>query len=324
MHFSHTLNANMFHSADTSMATVDFFSTQTYLLSMASDTTPGDGSGFARVLTGLLRPLVRAMIARGVTAPALYRIVKQVYVDVAESEFRLDGARQTDSRISMLTGVHRRDVRSMRGGDQTNRQAEEKVTTIASVIGRWTADTRYRDTDGRPAPLDRTGDPSFETLVRAVSKDIRPRTVLDELERQGLAEQKDGKVHLKTDAFLGPADPEQKIFFFAENVGDHISAAVDNLLGDEPQFMERAVFYNRLTATSVDEIEAEARRLGGDALVALNEMAHARQTEDLDAPDGTERFRFGVFFYRTDETSDIDASSNTEPTAGTKKDGGER
>ncbi|MEO1492176.1 MAG: DUF6502 family protein [Pseudomonadota bacterium] len=302
------------------MAFVDFFSTRTYVQTMVDETNSGDGSGFARVLTGLLRPLVRAMIARGVTAPALYRIVKQVYVDVAESEFRLDGARQTDSRISMLTGVHRRDVRAMRGTDGTDRQAEEKVTTIASVIGRWIADPEFRDGDGKPAPLDRTGDRSFETLVQAVSKDIRPRTVLDELERQGLVRHIDGQVHLSTDAFLGPADPEQKIFFFAENVGDHISAAVDNLLSDEPRFMERAVFYNRLTADSVDAIETEARRLGNDALVALNEMANSRQMQDLDAPDGTERFRFGVFFYRTDEASEAEANPATESQSDLKAD----
>ena len=266
-------------------------------------------SVFARVLRGLLRPLVRAMIAQGITAPALYRILKRIYVEVAEEDFRLDGERQTDSRISMLTGVHRRDVRAFRDGDASEEAAaQEKVTTIASVLGRWLANPEARGVDGNPRPLPRSGDDelSFESLVRSVSKDIRPRTVLDELDRQGLVEVSDGMVHLKTDAFLGPADPDQKVYFFAENVGDHIAAAVENLLADEPAFMERAVFYNRLTSASIDEIEAEARKLGGDALLALNEKAHARQTEDLDAPEGTHRFRFGVFFYRENEAQKPD------------------
>ncbi len=275
--------------------------------------TPQDQTGvFGKVIRGLLRPLVRAMIAQGVTAPALYRTLKRVYVEVAERDFRLEGERQTDSRISMLTGVHRRDVRDFRGADTGAADAaQEKVTTIDSVLGRWLADPEARSASGKPRPLSRSGDGSFETLVQSISKDIRPRTVLDELERQGLVSLKDGHVHLKVDAFLGPADPDQKVFFFAENVGDHISAAVDNLLAEEPPFMERAVFYNRLTAGSVDEIEAEARNLGSDALMALNSMAHDRQSKDLDAEDGTHRFRFGVFFYRTDE-----ASENEENGAG--------
>ncbi|MEM7745841.1 MAG: DUF6502 family protein [Pseudomonadota bacterium] len=259
---------------------------------------------FGRVIRGLLRPLVRALIAQGVTAPALYRIIKEVYVDVAEQDFSLDDGRQTDSRISMLTGVHRRDVRSFRSEDRGEAEAtEEKVTTLATVIGRWLASPDTRDADGRPLPLPRSAEsgPTFDSLVQSASTDIRPRTVLDELERQKLVEVREGMVYLHADPFLGPSDPDQKIHFFAENVGDHIAAAVDNLLADDSVYMERAVFYNRLTSDSIEEIEREARRLGGAALTDLNEMAHVRQTEDLDAPGGTRRFRFGVFFYTEDE-----------------------
>ena len=59
----------------------------------------------------------RALIAKGVTAPDFYRVVKQTFVEVAEADFALDGERPTDSRISMLTGVHRRDVKAFRDPD---------------------------------------------------------------------------------------------------------------------------------------------------------------------------------------------------------------
>ncbi|MEM1047407.1 MAG: DUF6502 family protein [Pseudomonadota bacterium] len=270
---------------------------------------------FSKAIQGLLRPQIRAMIAQGITAPALYRMIKQIYVDVADEEFRLDDQRSTDSRISMLTGVHRRDVRAMRNADRSDREAaEQKVTTIASVLGHWLADPDLIDADGRPVPLprsDKTG-PSFESLVQMVSRDIRPRTVLDELVRQKLValDEETGMVRVRSDAFIGPGDQDQKVFFFAENVGDHISAAVDNLLADDPRFMERAVFYNRLRSASVDEIEAIARELGTDVLVRLNRLANERQASDKEDPDGTERFRFGVFFYREDEASEKPGSDD--------------
>lgn len=263
-------------------------------------------TAFGRVIRGLLRPLVRAMIAQGITAPVLYRMIKSLYVEVAEREFRLQGERQTDSRISILTGVHRKDIRAFRNSDPADDQAMlEKVTTIASVLGRWLAHPDTTDADGKPIDLPRTGpsEANFNALVRAISKDIRPRTVLDELLRQGLvtADEETGNLSLLTDAFLGPSDPDQKVHFFAENVGDHIAAAVENLLAQEPPFMERAVFYNRLTGASVDGIEEEARALGADALGKLNRLANERQSEDMNMEDGTQRFRFGVFFYREDE-----------------------
>lgn len=270
---------------------------------------------FSKAIQGLLRPQIRAMIAQGITAPALYRMIKQIYVDVADEEFRLDDQRSTDSRISMLTGVHRRDVRAMRNADRSDREAaEQKVTTIASVLGHWLADPDLIDADGRPVPLPRSDktEPSFESLVQMVSRDIRPRTVLDELVRQKLValDEETGMVRVRSDAFIGPGDQDQKVFFFAENVGDHISAAVDNLLADDPRFMERAVFYNRLRSASVDEIEAIARELGTDVLVRLNRLANERQASDKEDPDGTERFRFGVFFYREDEASEKPGSDD--------------
>ncbi|MEM9045331.1 MAG: hypothetical protein AAGC81_11585, partial [Pseudomonadota bacterium] len=146
--------------------------------------------------------------------------------------------------------------------------------------------------------------PSFEGLVASVSRDIRPRTVLDELLNQGMVSiDANDLVTLNTEAFYGPADTDQKIHFFADNVGDHIAAAVDNLLAEEPPFMERAVFYNRLTPGSVDQLEEAARSYGMEALTALNSRANALQKADLEEPDGTERFRFGVFFYRQTEGS---------------------
>ena len=158
------------HSAKSSRGAVDFFSTAPKLALMSEEPQRSTATVFGRVMQGLLRPLVRAMIAQGVTAPALYRIIKRIYVDVAESDFRLDGERQTDSRISMLTGVHRRDVRAFRSSDNNPQAAlGEKVTTIATVLGRWLADPGTRDADGRPRPIPRTAEaaPSFDALVRA-------------------------------------------------------------------------------------------------------------------------------------------------------------
>jgi len=266
---------------------------------MTDDPDPLKPTAFTRALSGLLRPLVRALIAKGVTAPALYRLLKQLYVEVAEQDFALDGERPTDSRISMLTGVHRRDVKTFRDPDLTEeRAAKEKVTNIATLLGRWMATPELIDEQGRPRGLPRTGPESFESLAKGISQDIRPRTMLDEMLRQGLIRQEGDMLHLDADAFLGPADLEQKVFFFAENVGDHLAAAVDNLLADEPRFMERAVFYNRLTPASVGELEALARRLGHESLTALNSAARSRQEADLHEDDGVERFRYGVFFYR--------------------------
>ena len=58
----------------------------------------------------VLRPLVRLLINFRITFPQLSEILKSVYVEVANEEFRLPDKAQTDTRLSFLTGVHRKDI----------------------------------------------------------------------------------------------------------------------------------------------------------------------------------------------------------------------
>ena len=74
---------------------------------------------FEQAVRAILRPLVRALIAQGVTATAFYRIVKQTYVEVASDAA---GRSATDSQVSVMTGVHRRDVKALRATAYPNRR----------------------------------------------------------------------------------------------------------------------------------------------------------------------------------------------------------
>ncbi|GFE51593.1 hypothetical protein So717_33460 [Roseobacter cerasinus] len=279
---------------------VEFFHTLAHLHVMTGRDPFSQSGLFERAVRRILRPLVRALIAQGVTAPALYRIVKQTYVEVAAEDL---GAEATDSRINVMTGVHRRDVKDFRARDASeNTETQRKVSILLTVVGRWMSDPAYMDA-GAPQALPRfaTDGTSFEALVQSISRDIRPRTVLDELTRQGIAVLEDDHVRLLLEGLVGSADTDQKLHLFAQNLGDHMQAAVDNLLSADPQFLERAVFYNHLDPTSVDDIEAETRRIGQDALRAINTRAAQHQARDHDTPAATQRFRFGVFFYREDD-----------------------
>ncbi|WP_299970493.1 DUF6502 family protein [uncultured Roseobacter sp.] len=256
---------------------------------------------FERAIRKVLRPLVRALIAQNVTVRALYRVVKQSYVEVAEE---ILGDDATDSRISIMTGVHRRDVREFRTlpDDDTEGQ-RRKLSTLSTVVGRWMSNADYTDPDGQPIAIPRSAEtgPSFDALVQSVSRDIRPRTVLDELARQGIVTTEDDSVHLVLDGLVGPADMDQRLHFFSHNLGDHMSAAVDNILAEDPAHLERAVFYNALTDDALHRIETDVRDVATDALRQINKTAAGLQSEDATDPTATNRFRFGVFFYKETE-----------------------
>ncbi len=246
------------------------------------------------------------MIARGLTAPVIYSLLKRVYVEVAEDLFRLDDKPLTDSRIAMLTGVHRKDIRTFRAEDDGSRQTRRKSTLLATVIGQWTSAPDF--TDGTaPIPLPRQSDtgPDFESLVRSVSRDVRPRTVLDELLNAGLvSETSDGVLELRPEAVVGTGDTGGKEAFFAANVGDHLAAATENLLADTPPFFERAVFYNQLPPEALDQIEAAARTKAQTLLEDLNRQSSALHRDNADTDGPRQRYRLGIYFYREDTAAD--------------------
>jgi hypothetical protein len=263
-------------------------------------TTPTAGR-LLNATKAMLRPLAQLLIARGVALPALVAALKEVFVDVAAKRFGLDGHPPSDSRISLLTGVHRKDVKAIR--EQSHPLSQPRGGGLpATVVGRWLARGDRLDAAGRPLPLPRA---AFDALVASVSKDVRPRTVLDELLRLGLVELAgDDTVRLLADAFVPEQDSEEMLGFLQQNLHDHLAAAAGNLLAPPgaPRMLERAVYYNNLRPADVDRLEAEARTLALAALRHLNGLALEMQVAAREASGPRERFRFGVYFFRTETT----------------------
>jgi hypothetical protein len=251
------------------------------------------------------------MVAQGVTYPYLTEILKALFVQVARDEFGLKGQAPTDSRISLLSGVHRKDVSRLKVSKE-GVAAPDVVPLGAQVIARWTSDRHYLDEGGHPLPLARLSrenpDASFEGLVSGVSSDIRSRVLLDEWMAQGIvALDEQGRVVLNMTAFVPAQGSADKAFYLGHNVGDHASAAVHNLLGRSPPFMERSVHYGELPAEAIKPLAELAQQEGMEALLSLNRAAQAVGSDTGDQPQGSHRFTFGVYFY---STSDPDAPSS--------------
>lgn len=246
----------------------------------------------------LMRPVIRLLIARGVRFGELSDWLKAAYLSAAERHFRLDGKRLTDSRLHLLTGLQRKDIARLRAAEMP--ADAPSAGPLPRVVALWLA--RHGDGAGGPASLPRQGQaPSFETLVAEVSRDMHPRTVLDELLRLGLARVEDDQVHLAGEAFLPAKDEAAMLGYLGANLGDHAAAAVENMLAAPEQgpHLERAVHYNRLTPEAVDELERLSRMLLTETLSKINARAAALQRRDRSKTGADSRFRAGAFVYRS-------------------------
>lgn len=269
------------------------------------DTPPA----IVQAVTHLLRPLVRLLLRHQFTYPMLVRLLKSIYVEVAANEFPVPGKAQTDSRISLLTGIHRKDVKRLWRGEATARQAPTMLALGSQLVARWMTDVEYLDENGRPRPLPRVssqaGTPSFDSLVSAVSRDIRPRAVLDEWLRLGVARvDAEDTVWLLVDAFVPDKGFDEKAWFFGRNVHDHLATCVHNLGGGEPPLLERSVFSNDLSPASVAVLAALAREQGQQAINVLTRRAFELERDDVARGEATERILFGVYFHTAPRTPD--------------------
>jgi hypothetical protein len=271
----------------------------------------------------VMRPLVRLLIRGGVPYQAFATALKHVFVEAARAELASRSMTQTDSAVTLLSGVHRRDVRNLSRPASSRKADQEPTRSLpAEVIARWMSDPAYLDANQSPRLLGRSSEGaggSFDALVAGVSRDVRPRAMLDELLRLGAAREENDGIRLMGTGFAPRQDFEELSRLFADNVGDHAAAAVANLQG-ERNFLEQSVFVDEITESSAAQLQKVSVQAWKQAFKTVMDEAQARFDDDsvsASAGERRHRARFGVYFYtdREDSVVGTDCGDDGAPTA---------
>jgi hypothetical protein len=253
----------------------------------------------------LFKPAARLLLQNGVSYGAFATALKRVFLAAAQDELKARGMAQTDSAITLLSGVHRRDVRTLlraapaAAAAAGAAQRREPLSMASEVAARWLSLPPWIDDRQRPRVLPRGGaGDSFDALVASVSSDIRPRAVLDELKRLGVAEEGDDGVRLLAGSFAPRQGFEEMSWLLADHLRDHLAAAALNLQG-QANFLEQSVHVDAITETSAAELQQAAVAAWKQLRPGYLALAQARF--DADARDARpalrgHRARFGVYF----------------------------
>lgn len=256
---------------------------------------------FYSALRRLLRPLVRSLVSHGVIFPAVIELLRELYVDVASKEFVVEGKEQTHSRITLMTGVTRREVRRLLNQTAEHDAVPQSLSLSARILSIWLGHKDYLDDQDRPLPLPLTASgetPSLERLVSSVSKDVRARAVLDEWLRQGIVTMSGYVVRLQETALIPNQGYEEKIYYFGRNLRDHIAAGAHNLEDRAEPFFDRAVYYDRLSSRSIEELRQFAHEEGVPFILKVNRKARALADKDEAAgEDPLGRMTLGAYFF---------------------------
>ena len=263
----------------------------------AGATTSARARVVLRAALALLVPLARWLVHNGVTYSSFAPALKSVFVEAARRELAESGGKQTDSALSVLSGVQRRDIRQL--DDDALAAAQPKTPSIASqVFTRWLTDAALRSKKDEPKPLPKNGPaPSFDALARELSSDVHPRTLLAEMQRLGLVRIDGDTVHLQSQAFVPQRGFDETVEIFAANASDHLAAAAHNLRGDGDRFLEHSVFASGVSAQSAQALSALARKLWRPAFQQMARDATKAYQQDQRDGSASMRMRFGVYYF---------------------------
>ena len=256
-----------------------------------------DPAALTQAVRHLMEPLAALAIARGVPFVTLEDLLKTAFVDAARTAHPNLPAHRMVSRISTATGINRREVSRI---TQTRNDAPTvRHSPATRVFTKWLADPSLKTRGAEVMALPRQGPaPSFEALAHSVSRDVHPRSLLAELCRLGLAQVDGDRVHVVRDSFVPKDDSGRMLGFLGNNAGDHLRAAVANVLSDTPAHLEQAVFADELSQASVDAFQ-QLMRTQWQALLAATVPA-LQQLIDADRAAGKprdQRVRVGLYTY---------------------------
>ncbi|MEQ1516166.1 MAG: DUF6502 family protein [Usitatibacteraceae bacterium] len=273
-----------------------------------------------RSIRHVMRPVIRLMMRHGIVLQTFNELVKSVYTEEAEKEITAAGNVATDLQISLMTGIHRKEVKRFRDEGYDAFILSQTLCTGADVVTAWLTDRRFLSGRREPKHLTtRRGESvdSFSTLVRTVDAELRPNAVLAEMVRLGVVKVESDWAQLVVDAFVPQKGFDNKVQYLAENGHDFLATVVHNIGQPKTAMLEQSLSASAISAASAEDLERTARNLW--KLVMQQDMERAIELEARDKAAGQidRRINFGVYFYN-ESLPKSEGTASPERTRGRK------
>lgn len=257
----------------------------------------------------VLRPLARALLRAGIGYREFAEISKTAFVDIATKDYGLRGRPTNISRVAVMTGLTRKEVRRIRdksaAGDAT---LVVRSTPMSVILHRWYSEPEFLTEEGVPRVLDFDGENgSFSDLVRKFGGDIPPGAMRTELKRiDAVKETKDGRLRVLKRNVSGLDVHDRLITGLAKVVFPAALALAHNTKSDD----EGDKWVHRSTSTKyVRENDlARIRRISSDRLAEFVEsiddlfVAYETLYESDGLNTSSRAVGIGVFYFEEDKS----------------------
>jgi hypothetical protein len=264
-----------------------------------------------RLLLGcerLLAPIIRFLIKGGVSWKEFSELSKGVFVQVATADFGIRGRPTNASRVAILTGLDRREVRRQREALAAQEiTVAGYVTKGSQVLGGWHHDSAYLGPDRQPRALPVDGaSPCFADLVRQYAPGLPAVAMLKELKAAGAVEEQPGGTFLPLKRSYIPTQmPEEKVRLWSTTIRDLASAVGYNFTRPPkaPALFERRAVNLNVDASVLPEFKVFLEAEGQAFLERVDDWLAAHELRG--AGGGGKAIRVGAGVYQIqDDPSD--------------------
>lgn len=206
------------------------------------------------VVAALSKPLARFCLRNAVGIQQAIEILKKAFIECATETIQASGDSANVSRLSIATGLHRRDVQRLIQDDTPVRQTTH---ALSRIIAAWENHPKFTVKNGKSRVLSVEGnDSEFHQLVRFITSDLHPGTVLSQLEHMGVVERTSQGAKLKHGAESIRHDPQRAYRVMAQDMEDLPRAVEDNVFTERntPHLHARTE-YDNVLQEAIPEIE---------------------------------------------------------------------
>lgn len=222
-----------------------------------------------------LRPLIRMLILSGLSYKDFTDVMRGAFLDEAHQSMVAAGKDVSVSRLSLMSGIHRKDVAAYLKSPEdfispADKHKPSGPSAAFSVFSEWVSNPKM------PVVLPYAKQDSaqtFTSLCEKLTTDVRPKAIVDELIRLGLVLYEGGIVTLKKDAFVPENDFDYKLKFFSQNIYEHLESVSTNVMDEGPRKFERLAIHNNLTDDDIEVLRAYVDKHGMELLKSVYHQA---------------------------------------------------
>ena len=258
----------------------------------------------------VLRPIARALLKAGIGYREFAEISKTAFVDVAGKDYGLRGRPTNISRVAVMTGLTRKEVRRVRDKMECGEAIElAKLAPMSQVMHRWFTENEYTAENGSPRVLNfDSGEPTFAGLVKKFGGDIPPGAMRTELKRIGVIEElESGQIRPLSRSVVGLENHDKLlrglvhvVYPAAVSLNHNISAN-----GKNDTWVHMSAFTQSVNQHDLGRIRRVCSDKASALIESVDDLLAAYETLSESGPDSEDSKAVGVgVFYFEDDSSE--------------------